>query len=453
MSPAIIPPFEASHHLSEQQITATEEKDDGCSSSLSVEGIFGKLRAIFYDSCMPEAPKPLNASRLRFTKTTTPMSVPDMDSPIIQSASQCTDHMIIATWTATKGWADPELKPYGNFSLPPTSSCLHYSTQCFEGMKIYRGYDGALRLFRPDANCKRLLVSSHRVGLPAFDPREVEKLIIALAAVDGPKWLPKSRPGSCVYLRPSMIGSEAALGVATPNEVIFFIIATFMPPAVFPNGLRLLANNEGVRAWPGGFGYAKIGANYGPTLMATKQAKKKGFHQVLWLFEGAITEAGASNFFVIWRAPKNGRLQLVTAPLDDNKLILDGITRRSILQLVQERLSLSASPIKFDDKILETLEIVERNFTIDELVQAINEGRIFEAFASGTAYFVCPVYLINYKNRDYQIPISLGKSGVYTELFKRWLIEIIYGEKAHDWAVIVREDEDGDSFINSTGHK
>lgn len=126
--------------------------------------------------------------------------------------------MVTAVWKATTGWEAPELKPYGNFSLAPTASVLHYATECFEGMKLYRGYDGKLRLFRPDCNCRRMLISTTRVSLPAFEPEELEKLITALVAVDGEKWLPKSRPGTYLYLRPAMIGSAAGLGVATPKE-------------------------------------------------------------------------------------------------------------------------------------------------------------------------------------------------------------------------------------------
>ena len=120
--------------------------------------------------------------------------------------------MITAVWRSTTGWEDPELRPYGNLSLAPTASVLHYATECFEGMKMYRGFDGKLRLFRPDANCKRMLMSSTRIALPGFDPKELEKLIIAMIAIDGPKWLPK--PGTFLYLRPTMIGSAAVCSIS-----------------------------------------------------------------------------------------------------------------------------------------------------------------------------------------------------------------------------------------------
>jgi branched-chain amino acid aminotransferase len=149
-----------------------------------------------------------------------------------------------------------------------------------------------------------------------------------------------------------------------------------MPPLDQPKGLKLLASQDGVRAWPGGFGYAKVGANYGPSLMANGEARARGYDQVLWLLDGVVTEAGASNFFVVWKS-KGGKIQLVTAPLG-GKIILDGVTRRSILQLARERLTDGTSG-------LDPIEIVERNFTMDEVVETIKEGRMIEAFTAGTA--------------------------------------------------------------------
>ena len=182
-----------------------------------------------------------------------------------------------------------------------------------------------------------------------------------------------------------MIGSAAALGVATPEEATLFIISTFFPSLDKPSGLKLLASQNGVRAWPGGFGYAKVGANYGPSLMANGEARARGYNQVLWLLNGMVTEAGASNFFIIWKSKDTGKLQLVTAPLGD-KIILDGVTRRSILQLARERLT---EVVKSG---LEPLEVVERQFTMEDIVEAVEEGRIVEAFAAGTAVSVDTQY-------------------------------------------------------------
>ena len=338
--------------------------------------------------------KELDADKLIFARNPKPHAVPEPDSPDVWTQSVCTDHMITCQWTSAEGWAAPHLQPYGPLHLMPTASVLHYATECFEGLKFYRGYDTKLRLFRPNCNTRRMLNSATRIALPAFDPDELQRLIETLVAVDGEKWLPKRHPGTFMYLRPTMIATAAALGVQTPKEALLYVIACCFPSFDRPSrttgpnstiieqslkarpGLRLLASKEDtVRAWPGGFGYAKVGANYGPSLIAQGEAKARGFDQVLWLLGQCcnVTEAGASNFFVVWRTGE-GKLQLVTAPLDD-KIILDGVTRRSILQLARERL-------------VDDLEIVERNYTMFEVEDAAREGRLVEAFAAGTA--VCP---------------------------------------------------------------
>lgn len=310
--------------------------------------------------------------------------------------------MITCSWNSIRGWEAPRLEPYGPLNLMPTASVLHYATSCFEGLKLYRGYDSRLRLFRPDRNCRRMLGSAVRIALPAFDPEELQKLLEALVRVDGAKWLPRSRPGSFLYLRPTMIADAAALGVQKPSGALLYIIACCFPSLDEPQGkfglgstslsngntalpekqapgMKLLASKDDmVRAWPGGFGYAKVGANYGPSLIAQGEARARGFDQILWLLGPSceVTEAGASNFFVVWRT-REGRTQLLTAPLGD-KVILDGVTRRSVLDLAAERLTTGWEE-------LQALEIEERKFTMTEIEEAIEEGRLIEAFAAGTA--------------------------------------------------------------------
>ena len=315
--------------------------------------------------------------------------------------------MITCSWTATDGWAAPQLKPFGPFSISPIASVLHYATECFEGMKFYRGYDGRLRLFRPDRNACRMLKSATRIALPAFDPEELLKLIVKLVSVDGEKWLPKTRSGTYLYLRPTMIATAAALGVQKPKEALLYVIACFLPDHSNPMsnpifqaklaagtvqlrkpGMRLLASKDDmVRAWPGGFGSAKVGANYGPSLIAQAEAVERGYDQILWLIgsQGEVTEAGASNFFVAWRTPE-GKRQLVTPPLGD-KIILEGVTRASVLELARERLTGAWGEI-------EPLEIVERKFTMAEVAAAVDENRLIEAFAVGTAVRLLAVSIL-----------------------------------------------------------
>ncbi|KAF2101050.1 branched-chain amino acid aminotransferase II [Rhizodiscina lignyota] len=388
----------------------------------------------------------IDASLTTITHSTSPRSVPAPDDPAVLQQKTMTDHMLTCQWTSTHGWQTPTIVPYGPLSIMPSSSVLHYATECFEGMKLYRGYDGKLRLFRPTLNAQRMLLSSTRIALPGFDPSELLKLVVKLCAVDGPKWLPKERPGQFLYVRPTMIGNDPALGVQQPKEALFFVILSMFPcmdvlshPVTGdPRGIRLLASQEDmVRAWPGGFGYAKVGANYGPSLVAQAEARSRGFDQILWLFgpQCAITEAGASNVFVVWRT-REGGLQLVTAPLH-GKIILDGVTRRSVLELARERL-----PNGWEQGGLDPLEVVEREFTMGEVEEAINEGRLLEAFTCGTAFFVAPIECVSWRGKELSIPCETVDgvcSGKYTALIKGWLKGIMYGKERHEWGYVVDE--------------
>lgn len=214
-----------------------------------------------------------------------------------------------------------------------------------------------------------------------------------------------------MYVRPAIIGNGEQLGVTAPSEVLLFIIATpwpdlsgdAVPPGApaKPYGLKLLASKNDTRAWPGGFGksnsrdvsnaqltiyigYAKVGANYGPAFVSHMEGRKRGYDQILWLLnndkEFEVTEAGASNFFIVWKT-KEGRLELVTAPLD-SKIILNGITRRSVLELARERL---VDGSNFLSEELESVSVLERVYTMIEVEEAWKEGRLVEAFVSGTA--------------------------------------------------------------------
>lgn len=358
----------------------------------------------------------LDAGKLTVTPCTHPRPVPELDSPEVWAQNTATDHMITCKWTSTHGWHPPHLEPYGPLSLMPTASALHYATECFEGMKAYRGFDGKLRLFRPAKNCERMRKSASRVALPSFSAGELEKLIRKIVAVDGPKWLSaETRRGSFLYLRPTMIATAPALGVQRPREALLYVIAVMMPsydsgwggpesnnaaaaateeemkktsnPQLKPDtdaGMKLLASDPNMcRAWPGGFGNAKVGGNYGPTLVAQGEARARGFDQVLWLFgeDCQVTEAGGSNFFVVWKTAEGVR-QLVTAPLGDG-LILEGVVRGSVLEYARERLS--GSGPGSGDGTDEGLEVVERKYTMDEVVKASEDGRLLEAFGSGTA--------------------------------------------------------------------
>ena len=205
----------------------------------------------------------LDASKLETTLTKTPKTISTISSEDIATQKVCTDHMVTALWSSSNGWSFPQLVPHGPIPLMPTASVLHYATECFEGMKLYRGYDGKLRLFRPQKNCHRMVTSAKRISLPSCDPNELHQLIRKLCAIDGPKWLPKDRPGASLYIRPTLIGTDSSLGFRIPDEALLFIILVYGSSArpdlvsndvamgsISASGLRLLASpDDAVRAW------------------------------------------------------------------------------------------------------------------------------------------------------------------------------------------------------------
>lgn len=273
------------------------------------------------------------------------------------------------------------------------------------------------------------------MGLVCCYPCHTQECLLTMIG-----WLPKDKTGY-LYLRPALIATGEQLGLQMPARALLFILAVpwpdlaSSPPGKPPKtpGLKLLASKtDSTRAWPGGFGSAKVGANYGPAFTAQREALSLGYDQILWLLgdSAEVTEAGASNFFVIWRN-KQGDLECVTAPLHD-KVILAGVTRRSVLDLL--------------NKDVPHLKVIERKFTMHEIVEAEREGRLLECFVSGTAFFITPVSKIHFRGVDLDIPMSEGDSGKYAKLVKGILGKIMYGEVSHDWGYVVENEDEGKEF-------
>ena len=78
-------------------------------------------------------PKPLDASLLVTERIAPELEqvVPKPDDPIRKTQGCTTSHMLVVNWSKEGGWETPKIQPYGNLSLPPTSSVLHYGTECF----------------------------------------------------------------------------------------------------------------------------------------------------------------------------------------------------------------------------------------------------------------------------------------------------------------------------------
>lgn len=365
----------------------------------------------------------MDASKLQITKTTSPKEKQAPKDLIF--GHTFTDHMLKVEWTAKDGWAAPQITPYGPLELDPSAVVLHYAFECFEGLKAYKDESGDVRLFRVDKNMHRMNTSAERICLPEFDGEEAAKLIGQLAKMES-SWIPEGR-GYSMYLRPSLIGTTAALGVGTPDKALFYVIASPVGP-YYPTGfkaVKLEATDYAVRAWPGGVGNKKLGANYAPCIKPQQEAASRGYQQNLWLFgdEGNITEVGTMNAFFVFE--RDGKKELVTAPLDGT--ILEGVTRDSILELARERLP-SADWI-----------VSERYCTISEVAEAAEKGELVEAFGAGTAAVVSPIKEIGWGKKTINIPLQPGKeAGKLTETVNEWIGDIQYGKDEYKgWSKVV----------------
>ncbi|KAL0950902.1 hypothetical protein HGRIS_007661 [Hohenbuehelia grisea] len=371
----------------------------------------------------------IQPGRLVVTKNEHP--TPPPPSSTLVFGHTFTDHMLTIPWDTTNGWGEPHIKPYGPLQLEPSSSVLHYAQTLFEGMKAYHTVDGRLLMFRPDMNMKRMNRSAERIALPNFNGEGLLELIKQLVRIDR-HWVPKE-PGHSLYIRPTLIANQRAIGVTPPNEALLFVILSPVGP-YFPKPVTLYATTEFIRAAPGGTGSFKLGVNYAPAVMPQKMVAEKGYSQNLWLHgpEHYLTEVGTMNMFVVFKL-EDGTIEVVTPPLDG--MILPGVTRDSVLQLLRDHVSGSQTLKGLPQK----LKITERPVTMKEVQDASRAGNLVELFGAGTAAVISPVHQIGYQGEDIPIPTGDGGMGDVARTIREQLVGIQWGQIAHPWSVSVDE--------------
>ncbi|TKD52155.1 branched-chain amino acid aminotransferase [Sphingomonas baiyangensis] len=323
------------------------------------------------------------------------------------------DHMAMARWSTEKGWHDMGVVARRPIELDPATSVLHYAQEIFEGLKAYRAGDGAITLFRPDANARRFRQSAVRMAMPELPDALFLESVRALVRADR-EWLPALEGGS-LYLRPFMFASEVFLGVKPSAEYLYLVIAS---PAggYFKSGspsISVWVSEDFTRAAPGGTGAAKCGGNYAASLQAQAEAIREGCDQVVFLDaveRRQIEELGGMNLFFVF---DDG--SLATPPLTGT--ILPGITRDSILTLARD----------------EGLVVREEHYAIDAWEADARSGRLRETFACGTAAVVTPVGRV--RGRTHDFAIGNGGPGEITSRLRDRLVAIQRGEApdTHDW--------------------
>ena len=349
---------------------------------------------------------------ITITKTTTPKAKPDESA--LGFGKIFTDHMFMMDYNKETGWTNARIVPFENLSIHPASTVLHYGSEIFEGLKAYRRADSKVQLFRPIENIRRMNRSAERLCLPEIPEEDALEALLKFVEVEQ-DWTPYSE-GTSLYLRPFLFGNDESLGVHAVSNATFVIIASPVGSyyAEGINPVKIMIEDEDVRAVRGGTGYAKCGGNYAASNRAGERAERKGYSQVLWL-DGVerkyIEEVGAMN--VMFKIDG----EIVTPMLSGS--ILPGITRMSCLEVLRK----------------EGYNVSERLLSIDELEEAMKNGKLEEAWGCGTAAVISPIGELCYKGVKYAV--NNGEIGEVTQHLYDTLTGIQWGkiEDSYNWIV------------------
>ncbi|GAB4147807.1 MAG: branched-chain amino acid aminotransferase [Bacteroidia bacterium] len=306
--------------------------------------------------------------------------LPGLDINNLPFGKVFSDHMFIAEYRDGK-WGKSRIMPYGNLSLSPASSMMHYGQAIFEGMKAYRSDSGEVLLFRPLENQKRLNRSAIRMAMPEVPEDIFMDGLTELLKLDQ-NWVPAG-DGRSLYIRPFHIATDDYIGVK-PSDTYMFLIITTPVGSYYDHPLKVKVEKTFFRAVEGGVGYVKASGNYGRSLYPSGLAKKDGYDQLIWTDAREhkyVEESGTMNLmFVIGDT-------LITPKLSDT--ILAGITRDSVLTLARDW----------------NMKVEERKISIDEIAEAYSKGNLKEAFGTGTAATIAHISHIGYDGNEMELPL------------------------------------------------
>ncbi|MDF4221668.1 branched-chain amino acid aminotransferase [Maribacter sp. M208] len=305
--------------------------------------------------------------------------IDQVDFDNLAFGSVFTDHMLVCKYK-NGAWETPKITPYQPITLDPSSKIFHYGQSIFEGMKAYKDKNDDVYLFRPLENHKRFNISAKRMCIPEIPEDYFMEGLITLLNLD--KDFIPTKDGSSLYIRPFMFASGNGFHASPANEYTF-IIACAPSGSYFSGKVKVLIEEKYSRSANGGVGYAKAGGNYAGQFYPTQLAVEKGYNQVIWTDDTNhefIEEAGAMNIFI--------RINdtLLTGPTSDR--ILDGITRKSILDIAKDQ----------------GIKTEVRKITVKEVVEAAKDGSLKEMFGAGTAAVISPIAGFGYRDTDYDLP-------------------------------------------------
>ncbi|MBS1921111.1 MAG: branched-chain amino acid aminotransferase [Bacteroidetes bacterium] len=326
----------------------------------------------------------------------------DLDLNNLPFGRYFSDHMLEADFEKGE-WKNIEIKPYQPLLLSPSLAALHYGQAIFEGIKAYKDKKGNAYIFRPQDNFHRFNVSAERMQMPQVPEELFMEGIRQLISIDC-NWIPMKDDHS-LYIRPFMFSSDEVIGVRPSEKYKFLIILSPTGP-YYHVPMRIYVEEKYVRAAPGGVGYAKAAGNYGAAMLASAEAKMKGYDQVLWMDaieHKYVQEIGTMNvFFIIGNTA-------ITPNLDQGT-ILEGVTRNSTIVLLKEM----------------GFTVEERPLSIDDLIEAHKKGNLKEVFGTGTAATISMIKELKYKDYVMNFDVENWKTA---PLLKEWLMDIRAGRR------------------------
>ena len=335
------------------------------------------------------------------TQRTTKSRINEIDFTKLVFGRQFSDHMFIVDY-ADGEWKTPQIMPFQDLQFNPSMFSIHYGQSIFEGLKAYRFADDSINVFRPEEHAKRFNISAERMCMPEVPEELFLSGLKALLNVDS-DWVPKQK-GCSLYIRPVMFATDQFLGVA-PSQTYKFIIFTSPVSSYYSGQVKVLVEEEYVRAAEGGTGYVKVAGNYAASLLPAKKALEKGYNQILWTDSKEhkyIEECGTMN--VMFQLGDT----IVTPALSTS--ILSGITRKSVIDLAK----------KWGYKI------EERKVSVEEIVEAHKNGTLNDAFGSGTAATITHISHIGYRGTDFDI--STDKPREFSKKAEEYLTKLKTGE-------------------------
>ena len=303
----------------------------------------------------------------------------ELDKENLEFGKVYSDHMLVADYVDGE-WQQPEIIPYGNMSMSPATSFIHYGQAIFEGIKAYNDTDGNPVIFRPYENWKRFNRSAERMGMP-FVPEEIFMEGLKQLITLDKEWIP-SADRTSLYIRPFMMATDEFIGIKPTTKFRFMIITSPAGP-YYAKPVSIYVDENYVRAFPGGIGFTKAAGNYGGSMYPMTEVRKKGYDQILWM-DGIehkyVQEIGTMNVFFVLGD------KIITPDLSET--ILEGITRNSVIEILKEH----------------GYTVEERPLHIDEIVDAYHAGKLLEAFGTGTAASVAPISDLTYLGERMELP-------------------------------------------------